>query len=86
MKIPFEGENGYYPQEFELYTENGYLLISSIEINDGKVNTEFTDELLLIDQIETAKNLKLGKFGLKDNGRKHFENFEKMKNGLQQKI
>jgi hypothetical protein len=82
MQIPFEGEKGYYPQEFELYTKNGFLLISSIEINEGKVNTEFTDELLLVDQIEIAKELKLGKFGLKDNGRKHFENIEKMKNGL----
>jgi hypothetical protein len=49
MKIPFEGATGYYPQEIEFTTENGFLVISSIEVNQGKVNTEFTNEILLID-------------------------------------
>ena len=69
MKIPFDDEEGIYPQEIEITTENGYLLISSIEVNNGKVNTEFTDEILVIDNIENAERLKLGRFGIKDNGR-----------------
>jgi hypothetical protein len=69
MKIPFENAVGLYPQEIEIITDNGFLLVSSIEINNGQANTEFTNELLVIDNIETARQLKLGEFGLADNDR-----------------
>lgn len=87
MNIPFEGATGLYPQEVEIITDNGFLLISSIEINEGQVNTEFTNELLIISNKETARALKLGQFGLADNGRMFFETLSdltenKNKNGL----
>ena len=73
MNIPFEGSVGYYPQEIEIQTEDGYLLISSIEVTNGEVNSEFTDEILIIENQDTAKQLKLGGFGLNENGREKFE-------------
>jgi len=73
MNIPFEGEKGIYPQEIELLTDNGYLLLSSIEINNGQVDIEFTNELLIIDKKEVANQLKLGRFGLADNNRKLYK-------------
>ena len=76
MKIPFEGATGFYPQEIEIVADKGYLLFSSIEVNSGQVNTEFTNELLIIDNKETAKQLKLGQFGVKDNDRKLFYDLE----------
>lgn len=87
MNIPFEDEKGLYPQEIELITDNGYLLTSSIEINIGEVNTEFTNELLIIDNKEVASRLKLGQFGLIENERKIFRNLVELteseqKNGL----
>ena len=89
MEIPFENETGLYPQEIEILTDSGYFLLSSIEVNNGDVNTEFTDELLVIDSLEKAKELKLGQFGL-GNGRLIFKDInelkEKIKNGLQQRL
>lgn len=78
MKIPWEGAVGYYPQEFVIKTENGLLLFSSIEINNGEVNTEFTDELLVIESEETAKQLQLGPYGLGDNGREYFKTVDEL--------
>ena len=75
MNIPFEGTIGLYPQEIEIITNNGFLLVSSIEINDGKVSTEFTNELLVIDNIKIARQLKLGEFGVADNDRIFYGNF-----------
>ena len=89
MEIPFENETGLYPQEIEILTDNGYFLLSSIEVTNGIVSTEFTDELLVIDSSEKAKELKLGQFGL-ESGRLIFKDInelkEKIKNGLQQRI
>ena len=89
MVIPFDNETGLYPQEIEIITENGYFLLSSIEVTNEEVNTEFTDELLVIDSLEKAKGLKLGQFGL-ENGRLTFRDInelkEKIKNGLQHSI
>lgn len=89
MEIPFDNKMGLYPQEIELKTDNGYFLLSSIEVNNGEINTEFTDELLVIDNRETAKVLKLGQYGL-ENGRLTYTDLnelkEKRKNGLQQNL
>lgn len=87
MNIPFEGAIGLYPQEIEIQTDNGFLLISSIEVNNGKVSTEFTNEILIVDNKETAKQLGLGQFGLFDKDRKKFKNLNELieteiKNGL----
>ena len=76
MTLPIVNTKGYYPQEIEIYTENNFLLFSSIEINNGEVNTEFTNELLIIDNKEMAKQLKIGQFGIADNERYLFENLE----------
>jgi hypothetical protein len=82
MTIPFEGAGGIYPQEIEIITDTGFLLISSMEINIGQANMEFTNELLVIDKIETASQLKLGEFGLVDNDRMFYPSFaDLMKNG-----
>lgn len=78
MKIPWEGAVGYYPQEFIIKAEKGFFLISSIEINNGEVNTEFTDELLIIENEETATQLQLGPYGLGDNGREWFKSFDEL--------
>lgn len=78
MKIPWDRAVGYYPQEFVIKTENDFFLISSIEINNGEVNTEFTNELLVIENEETAKQLQLGPYGLGDNGREWFKNFDEL--------
>ncbi len=76
MKIPLERATGFYPQEIEILSDEKYLLISSIEINNGQVNTEFTNELLIINNKDTARQLKLGQFGVADNERKYFNNLE----------
>lgn len=78
MKIPFEGATGLYPQEIEIQTDNGFFLISSIEVNNGQVNTEFTNELLIIDNKETAKQLGLGQFGLADKDRKKYKDLNEL--------
>jgi len=77
MEIPFENEKGLYPQEIEILTNSGYFLLSSIEVTNGEVNTEFTDELLIIDSLEKAKKLKLGQFGL-ENGRLAFRDINEL--------
>ncbi len=78
MKIPWQRAVGFYPQEIELITENGTLLFSSIEINGEEANTEFTDELLLIESDLFAKELKIGKYGLMVNDRYCFDNFDEL--------
>lgn len=78
MKIPYENAIGLYPQEIEIHTDKEYLLVSSIEINNGEANTEFTNELLVIDNKETARQLKLGRFGVGENGRLFFESMDEM--------
>lgn len=86
MNIPFVGASGLYPQEIEIHTENGFLLISSIEVNNGQVNTEFTNELLIIDNKERANVLGLEQFGLIEKDRKKYrdlgELINEIKNGL----
>ncbi|MBV6462526.1 MAG: hypothetical protein HJHJAOHD_02700 [Flavobacteriales bacterium] len=87
MNIPFEEATGLYPQEIEIQTDNGFFLISSIEVNNGQVNTVFTNELLIIDNKETAKQLGLGRFGLADKDRKKYNDLNELieneiKNGL----
>jgi hypothetical protein len=85
MDIPFESTSGLYPQEIEILTENGYWLLSSIEVNNGEVNTEFTNELLIVEEEEKAKELKLANFEKTTNGRIFFKDInhliEKMKTG-----
>lgn len=78
MKIPWDGAVGYYPQEFVIKTDNDFLLISSIEINNGKVDIEFTDELLLIEKEDVARQLQLGDYGVGQNGRECFANFHQL--------
>ena len=78
MKIPWNGAVGYYPQEFVIETENDFFLVSSIEINNGEVNTEFTDELLVIENKEIARQLQLGPFGIDENGREWFKNIDEL--------
>lgn len=81
MNIPYENETGLYLQEIELKTENGYLLVSSIEVTGGVVGHEFTDELLVIDIPEKAELLKLGQFGL-ENERLTFKDWDEMKKSM----
>ena len=78
MKIPFESANGIYPQEIEILTEIGYLLLSSIEVNNGEVNTEFTNELLIVEEEEKAQELELAKFGQKTNERFFFKDINQL--------
>src|SRR5690606_24754249 len=72
--LPFEGMTGLYPQEIEVLTDNDYLLLSSIEVNNGQVNTEFTNELLVIENREISRQLNLGEFGLGEDDRKLYRN------------
>jgi ribosome-associated toxin RatA of RatAB toxin-antitoxin module len=76
MRIPIVGAVGYYPQEIQITTNNNFLLISSIEVNQGEINTEFTNETLLVDNLKIAQLLSLGQFGVLDNGREFFKTFE----------
>jgi hypothetical protein len=78
MKFPYESENGLYPQEIEILTENRFLLLSSIEVNNGEINTEFTNELLLVEEEDNARELNLGNFGLITNGRFFFNDVNKL--------
>ncbi|MEA5429702.1 hypothetical protein [Arcicella lustrica] len=63
LPIRFPNEKGLYPQDIEIRTEYGYFLLSSIEVTNGKVDVEFTDELLIIEDLEVTKELGLGEFG-----------------------
>jgi len=74
LPIRVPNEKGLYPQDIEIITENGYFLLSSIEVTYGKVDTEFTDELLIIENIDTVKELGLGQFG----NRKTFQNLAEL--------
>ncbi len=74
-KIPWENSRGFYPQEIEIKTENGYILLSSIEINRGEVNIEFTDEILIVEDEVLAKELGLGAYGVRNSGRELFDDF-----------
>lgn len=73
MPIPWCGAVGFYPQEIECIADSAYLLLSSIEVNAGAVNTPFTNELLLIECPAMAQGLGLGRWG---NDRCYFESFE----------
>lgn len=73
MEIPWTNSTEFYPQEIEIITNKNKILISSIEINNGEVNTEFTSEILIIENSNIAENLKLGKFGIDTNGRFNFK-------------
>ncbi len=66
MKIPFDGVIGFYPQEILIKSDKNMFLLSSIEINNGEANTEFTDEILIIENEEVAEKLQLGQYGLKN--------------------
>ncbi len=78
MKIPMEGQTGYYPQEIVIRADRNFFLISNIEINNGEANTEFTDEILIIEKEETAIELKLGQLGISENGREHFNTVDEL--------
>jgi hypothetical protein len=79
MKIPFEGAIGFYPQEILIKSNANTFLLSSIEINNGEANTEFTDELLIIEDEHIAKQLELGHFGL-NNSRLFFNTVDELIN------
>ncbi len=74
----FYGEY-YVPIEITFETNNNFILFSSIEVNFGEVNTELTDELLVIEDKLIAKKLSLGEFGIANNGRKYFKNIDEIK-------
>ncbi len=78
MNVPFDGEKGLYPQEIEIITDKGFLMISSMEIANGEVCMEFTDELLVIDQPKIAEQLQLGHFGVADNYRIHYKTLDEL--------
>lgn len=71
--------NYFVPIEIVFETQSDYILFSSIEVNFGKVNTELTDELLIIENKQNAQKLYLAEFGIKNNGRKCFKNIEEIK-------
>ena len=70
----FSNKVEYYPQEIEIKTNNHYLLISSIEVTNGNVESEFANELLIIEDLNIAKELGLGQFG----ERKNFKNLKEL--------
>ncbi len=78
MKIPWSGAVGFYPQEFVIRTDKDLLLLSSFEVNGGEVNTTFTDEMLVIEDEVVAKQLKLGEYGIENNKREWFKNFDEL--------
>ena len=64
-KNPFKNSVGFYPQDIEIITSSGEIVLSSLEINKGEADIDFTDELLIIQNSENAKKLHLGEYGLK---------------------
>ena len=74
----FIGEH-FVPIEITFETDKYFILFSSIEVNFGQVNTELTNELLVIEDKIIAKKLSLGEFGIENNGRKIFKNIEEIK-------
>lgn len=71
--------NFFVPIEITFETSKHFILFSSTEVNYGEVNTELTDELLIIEDKLIAKKLSLGEFGIENNGRKFFRNIEEIK-------
>jgi hypothetical protein len=63
-KIPWQNSVGFYPQDIEIITSNGEVVFSSLEINKGEADIDFTDELLIIQNSTNAQILHLGKYGL----------------------
>lgn len=63
-KNPWCGTIGFYPQDIEIITSNGQILCSSLEINRGKADIEYTDELLVVHNSVNAQLLNLGKYGV----------------------
>lgn len=78
MEIPWDNIIGLYPQEFVIKTSNDFFLLSSIEINYGEVSHECTDELLIIEKENIAKQLKLGPYGVEENDRLWFKSFDEL--------
>ncbi len=72
-KIIINSFHGYYPQEIEIRTENESVIISSTEILHGELSDEFTNEMLVIQNQEYSKQLKLGKFGIDNKAREVFD-------------
>ncbi|MEJ8591609.1 hypothetical protein JSO54_10235 [Riemerella anatipestifer] len=66
------------PIEITFETNTRFILFSSIEVNFGEVNTELTDELLVIEDKLIAEKLHLGEFGIENNGRKLFKNINEI--------
>ena len=74
MKIPWHDSTGFYPQEIKLETDNNSVIISSVEILNGELDELFTDEILVVENQNSIKELSLGEYGIEDNGRILFEN------------
>jgi hypothetical protein len=74
MKIPWHDSTGFYPQEIKLETDNNSVIISSVEILNGELDELFTDEILVVENQNSIKELSLGEYGIEDNGRIFFEN------------
>ena len=80
LPIPWNDSIGYYPQEIEFRTNDGkYMIVSSLEINAEEANTEFTDEVLVIENSEIAKKLRIGPYGDGTFKRKLFSDFNELK-------
>ncbi|WP_185113699.1 hypothetical protein, partial [Chryseobacterium sp. Leaf394] len=60
------------PIEIAFETDKHFIQFSAIEVNFGEVNTELTDEILVIEDKLIAKKLSLGEFGIENNGRFFF--------------
>lgn len=75
---PWQGKIGFYPQEIEIKTKKRSSFFSSIEINNGKANVEFTDELLIVEKKLQSKELQLGGLGIKTRNLHLFKNHDEM--------
>lgn len=67
------------PIEIAFETDKHFIQFSAIEVNFGEVNTELTDEILVIEDKLIAKKLSLGEFGIENNGRFFFRNIKEIK-------
>ncbi|MBF0694644.1 MAG: hypothetical protein IR153_06265 [Flavobacterium sp.] len=67
------------PIEIAFKTDKHFIQFSAIEVNFGEVNTELTDEILVIEDKLIAKKLSLGEFGIENNGRFFFRNIKEIK-------
>jgi len=66
------------PQEIEFRTTTNLLVCSSIEVNDGEVNTPLTDELLIVENDFCLEKFKLGEHGIATNKRYLFGSLEEL--------